>query len=50
MLKNRNIRFGFFVFLFTLLGLLLYAEYSKPSKENLSEIKQIESKNLAIKH
>ena len=49
MLKNKNIRFGFFVFLFTLLGLMLYAEYSKPSEEKLSEIKKIESKNLAVK-
>lgn len=49
MLKNKDIRFGVFVFLFTLIGLILYAEYSKPSEERLSEINKIESKDLAIK-
>lgn len=49
MLKNKNIRFGVFVFLFTLIGLIIYAEYSKPSEKRLSETDEIESSDLVIK-
>lgn len=48
MLKNKNIRFGFFVFLITLLGLVLYAEYSTPTEE-ISHLNEEESRDFVSK-
>lgn len=50
MLKNKNIRFGFFVLVITIIGLMVYAEFTTTtSKKDISDtVKTSVKQELAI--
>ena len=50
MLKNKNVKIGFLIFLVTLLSLFLFAENSNNKDAMLSKLEATNSQELLINH
>lgn len=49
MLKNKNLRFGFIVFILTMLSLFVFVMQSKTKESELSKLENIKTQEIDVK-